>query len=139
MRGKSKSRAFREIDWSGVFLLNTGLVLLLVGISIGGPGKWTTVPVLLPLIIGIAELVFFFIWERKFAVNPFLAKELFAGQFRKFVMFLVVDFVAGMGLYAAAAFWAQLVRGVWQGDPIEVGILSIPGGSGGACKFCTLT
>jgi hypothetical protein len=139
MKGKSKRQAFKELDWSGVVLLNTGLLLLLVGVSVGGPGKWTSVPVLAPLIIGITELVFFFIWERRIAANPFLARELFDGQFRRFVMFLIVDFVAGMGLYAAAAFWAQLVRGVWQGDPIEVGILSIPGGTGGACKFFVLT
>jgi hypothetical protein len=84
------------------------------------------------------ELLFFFYWESKISGNPFLARELFTGQFRKFIMFLVVDFVAGMGLYAAAAFWAQLVRGVWQGDPIQVGILSLPGGLGGARKLSVL-
>jgi hypothetical protein len=43
--------------------------------------------------------------------------------------------VAGMGLYAAAAFWAQLSRGIWEASPIKVGILSIPGGASGAGKL----
>jgi len=43
---------------------------------------------------------------------------------------LVVDFVAGIGLYTAAAFWAQLARGVWGRSPIAVGYLNIPGGFG---------
>jgi hypothetical protein len=138
------------MDWSGVFLLNSGLLLLLVGISIGGEHPWGSATVLAPLIIGIAELLAFWIWEWKGSTNPFMARELFTKQQRKFVMFLIVDFVAGMGLYAAAAFWAQLVRGdsctdlwgvaltligIWQGDPIEVGMLSLPGGLGGASLY----
>jgi hypothetical protein len=100
------------MDWSGVFLLNSGLLLLLVGISIGGEHPWSSAIVLSPLVIGIVELLAFWIWEWKGSTNPFMARELFAKQQRKFVMFLIVDFVAGMGLYAAAAFWAQLVRGM---------------------------
>jgi len=42
------------------------------------------------------------------------------------------------GLFAAAAFWAQLVRGMWNGSPIDVGILSLPGGLGGAGKHFVL-
>ena len=99
------------MDWSGVFLLNSGLLLLLVGISIGGEHPWSSATVLAPLVIGIVELLAFWVWEWKGSANPFMARELFTKQQRKFVMFLVVDFVAGMGLYAAAAFWAQLVRG----------------------------
>ena len=78
------------------------------------------------MIIGIVALLVFGGWEWKVAKNPFMAHELFAGKLRTFVMFLIVDFVAGMGLFAAAAFWAQMIRGVWQGDPIRVGILSLP-------------
>jgi MFS transporter, DHA2 family, multidrug resistance protein len=135
MHGMSQRKALRDLDWTGVFLLNSGLLLVLVGISVGGAHKWTSAVVLCPFVIGVAELVVFFFWESKISANPFMARELFTEQFRRFIMFLIVDFVAGMGLYSAAAFWAQLVRGVWQGDPIEVGILSLPGGLGGARKM----
>src|ERR1700760_5051781 len=120
MHGRSRRKALQELDWTGVFLLNSGLLLVLVGISVGGSHPWTSGVVLGPLVIGVTELLCFCFWEGKIATNPFMARELFTGQLRKFIMFLVVDFVAGMGLYAAAAFWAQLVRGIWQGDPIEV-------------------
>jgi hypothetical protein len=134
MHGKSRRKAIQELDWTGVFLLNSGILLVLVGISVGSSHPLTSGVVLGPFIVGVVELLAFIFWEGKIAANPFLARELFTGQLRKFIMFLIVDFVAGMGLYAAAAFWAQLVRGIWQGDPIEVGILSIPGGLGGARK-----
>jgi hypothetical protein len=135
MKGKSRRKAFRELDWTGVFLLNSGLLLVLVGISLGGSHSWGSLVVLATLIIGFLELLFFWVWEAKVARMPFMARELFVGQSRKFVLFLVVDFVAGMGLYAAAVFWAQLVRGIWEGTPIDVGILSLPGGLGGARKL----
>ena len=144
---QTKRQAFINLDWTGVFLLNSGLLLLLVGISLGGVHSWTSAITLAPLLVGIVELFVFWGWEWKVSTNPFMAHELFRGKLRSFVMFLVVDFVAGMGmliscfarlllriigLYAAAAFWAQLVRGVWNGSPIDVGILSLPGGLGGA-------
>ncbi|KAF2675335.1 MFS general substrate transporter [Microthyrium microscopicum] len=129
---QTKKQAFAKLDWSGVFLLNSGLLLLLVGISLGGEHAWTSAITLAPLIVGIVELIGFWYWEWKIATMPFMARELFSGKFRTFVLFLVVDFVAGMGLYSAAVFWAQLVRGVWEGNPIEVGLLSLPGGFGGA-------
>ena len=64
-----------------------------------------------------------------------MAPELFAvkgGNWRKYPMFLVITFVMGMALYAAAAFWTQQVQGMWTSDPIKIGVWSIPGGIGGA-------
>lgn len=59
------------------------------------------------------------------------------GQSRKFSLFLVMSFFLG-GVSAAVGFWAQAVRGIWNGDPIKVGILCIPGGMGAASKFSPL-
>jgi hypothetical protein len=128
-------QAIRDLDWTGVFLLNSGLLLLLVGISLGGTKPWDSAQTLCPMIIGIVGLVGFGIWEWKVAKAPFMAHALFAGKVRTFVMFLIVDFIAGMGLFAAQAYWAQLIRGVYQGSPIKVGIYSLPGGFGGAGKL----
>jgi len=115
--------------------MNAGIILLLVAIGIGGTTvPWSSGGVISLVVISIISLVVFWLWEANFAKNPFMARELFVGKARTFTAFLLIDFVAGMGLYAAAAFWAQLVRGMWQGDPIKVGILCIPGGIGGAGK-----
>jgi hypothetical protein len=133
---RTKMQAFRDLDWTGVGLMNTGIILILVAIGIGGTTvPWSSPGLIALIVISILSLVVFWLWEAKFAKNPFMARELFAGKARTFTAFLLIDFVAGMGLYAAAAFWAQLVRGLWQGDPIKVGILCIPGGIGGAGKF----
>ncbi|QDS74911.1 hypothetical protein FKW77_004056 [Venturia effusa] len=130
---RTKMQAFKDLDWTGVGLMNTGIILMLVAIGIGGTTvPWTTPGLLALVAVSIMSLLSFWLWEAKFAKNPFMARELFAGKARTFTAFLLIDFVAGMGLYAAAAFWAQLVRGLWQGDPIKVGILCIPGGIGGA-------
>jgi hypothetical protein len=124
----------------GVFLMNLGVILFLIAIGIGGVTvPWKSAGVIVPIIISFVSLFTFWVWEAKFAKQPFMARELFAGKTRTFTMFLLIDFVAGMGLFAAAAFWAQLVRGMWQGDPIKVGILCVPGGVGGAGEsFCPL-
>jgi hypothetical protein len=87
------------IDWIGVFLQTAGIVLLLVGITLGGNYPWTNAKVLSTLIIGIVCLVFYGVWEWKGAKIPFMAHELFVGKSRTFVLFLIVDFVAGMGRY----------------------------------------
>jgi hypothetical protein len=121
-----------------VFLQTAGIVLLLVGITLGGTYPWTDKRTLGNLISGIGTLIVYGLWEWKGAKHPFLAHELFAGRLRTYVLFLVVDFVAGIGLYTAAAFWAQLARGVWSRSPIAVGYLNIPGGFGIAGKLAGL-
>jgi hypothetical protein len=121
LKDQSKWAAFKNLDWTGVFLVNTAIILLLVGIGIGGVTfPWKHAGVIVPIVIACVLFGVFWTWEAKFAKQPFMAKQLFVGKTRTFTMFLIVDFVAGMGLYAAAAFWAQLVRGMWQGDPIKV-------------------
>jgi hypothetical protein len=121
-----------------VFLQTAGIILLLVGITLGGTYPWTDKKTLTTLVVGIACLIVYGLWEWKGAKHPFLAHELFAGKLRTYVLFLVVDFVAGIGLYTAAAFWAQLARGVWSRSPIAVGYLNMPGGFGIAGTFLGL-
>lgn len=135
LHGKTKRQAFKDLDWTGVVLLNAGIVLTLTAISMGGNlFPYASAGFICMLLAGILCFPVFAWWEIKKAKVPFMAPALFAGKGRTFGLFLVVDFVAGMGLYAAAAFWAQLVRGMWQGSPMTVGYLSIPGGFGGASK-----
>ncbi|KIW02082.1 uncharacterized protein PV09_06575 [Verruconis gallopava] len=130
---RTKIEALRQLDWTGVFLLNSGLILFLVAIGLGGTTfPWGHAGFIAPFVVGVVLIAIFIVWEAKFASFPFLDHDLFKGKTRTFSLYLVVDFVAGMGLYAAAAFWAQLARGIWEASPIKVGILCIPGGACGA-------
>ncbi|TLD20987.1 Neutral ceramidase B [Venturia nashicola] len=129
---RTKMQAFKDLDWTGVGIMNIGITLMLVAVGIDGTTvSWSSPALIAVVAISILSLAVFWLWEAKFARNPFMARELFAGKARTFTAFLLIDFVVGMVLYAAA-FWAQLLRGLWQGDPIKVGVLYIPGGIGGA-------
>ena len=68
---------------------------------------WSSKGVIAPFVLGGVSLVTLVVWEAYYAKNPFMARELFIGKWRTFGLFLVVDFVAGMGLYAALAFWVR--------------------------------
>jgi hypothetical protein len=84
--------------------MNSGLILFLVAIGLGGTTfPWGHAGFIAPFVVGILLIAIFIVWEARFAGFPFLDHDLFKGKTRTFSMFLVVDFVAGMGLYAAAA------------------------------------
>ncbi|TLD36410.1 Neutral ceramidase B [Venturia nashicola] len=132
LEGRTKWQALKALDWTGLLLLNVGVVLFLVSLSLGGATfPWRHAGVIAPLTISIVFFIAFAIWEAKLAKDPFFEHSLFKGQGRKFSLFLVISFFLG-GVSAAVGFWAQAVRGLWNGDPIKVGILCIPGGMGAA-------
>ncbi|KAF1985327.1 MFS general substrate transporter [Aulographum hederae CBS 113979] len=133
VQGKSRWRQLAELDWIGVFLMAAGLVLFLVGIGLGGTQfAWDSAGAVAPIVIGVLLILTFGLWEWKVAKNPFMAHELFVGRGRTFGLLLPITFVGGMSFYSAAAFWTQQVYGMFSTDPIRVGVLTIPGGFGGA-------
>lgn len=133
--GKTQWERVRKLDWIGIVLMAVGIVLFLMGIAFGGGEfSWRSAGTIVPIVIGIFSLIAMGVWEWKVAKEPFFAHELFIGQGRTFPLFLVITFVGGMSLYAAAAFWTQQVQGMWYRDPITIGVSSIPGGFGGAGK-----
>jgi len=132
IKGQTKTQQFMQLDWLGIAMLAAGLSTSLVGLGFGGiTFPWKHAGTIAPMVLGVSTLVALGIYEFKFAKNPFLAPQLFR-QGRSFTMVLFITFVAGMGLYAAAAFWTQQVHTMWDEDPVRIGILTIPGGFGGA-------
>ncbi|KAE9992342.1 hypothetical protein EG327_009296 [Venturia inaequalis] len=131
--GKTQWERVQKLDWIGIILMATGIILFLMGITFGGDEfPWGSAGTIVPIVIGVLSLFALGIWEWKFAKEPFFAHELFIGQGRTFSLFLVITFVGGMSLYAAAAFWTQQVQGIWTRDPINIGLSSMPGGFGNA-------
>ncbi|KAF1988842.1 hypothetical protein K402DRAFT_327999 [Aulographum hederae CBS 113979] len=128
--GKSRLRQTLSLDWTGLFLMASGIVLFLVGIGLGGVNfPWSSAGAIAPIVIGFLLILSFGFWEWKVAANPFMTHDLFTAKTaRTFCLFLPITFVGGMGIYSAAAFWTQQMMAMFETDPIKLGILSIPGG-----------
>jgi EmrB/QacA subfamily drug resistance transporter len=68
----------QKIDFLGNFLLITGLVLVLLGLTLGGTTYgWDEAGVLLPIIIGGFMLISFAVWNFQGSKNPIFFKEFF--------------------------------------------------------------
>ena len=72
--GMSKSAILKRIDFVGGFLSITGLVLFLVALQAGGYSHpWKSAYVLCTLIIGLALILTWIVWEWKFAKYPMVS------------------------------------------------------------------
>lgn len=62
--GKSKLKQLKTLDWLGIFLFSTGLVVFLIGMNWGGSVyPWKSGQVLGAMIGGFLTLVAFCFWE----------------------------------------------------------------------------
>lgn len=62
--GKSKLKQLKTLDWIGIFLFSTGLVVFLIGMNWGGGSyPWKSGHVLGALFAGFFTLVAFCFWE----------------------------------------------------------------------------
>jgi hypothetical protein len=73
------------------------------------------------LIIGIALIIAFVIWEWKVATYPMVPPELFAGQ-RVVAIAYLVAFVGGMNFYSILNFFPLEFSTVFPPDPVQVGL-----------------
>lgn len=79
--GQTISHLLKKIDYFGGFLSIVGLVLFLVAMQAGGfTHPWTSAYVLVQLLIGLALIIAFIIYELKFAKYPMVPHEMFKGQ-----------------------------------------------------------
>ncbi|KAG6864100.1 hypothetical protein C0991_012480 [Blastosporella zonata] len=60
-----KARRFKRLDLTGVFLLTSGLVLFIFGVTTGSVNGWNTARCLAPFIISLFLIAGFFIWEAR--------------------------------------------------------------------------
>ena len=90
--GKNKFQLFMEIDFVGLILYATGVVLLLVGVSYSGTNLHS-VECILPIVLGIVMFISAFPWGfSRFPKFPIFPWVLFK-EFRGFVSLLIVSFV----------------------------------------------
>ncbi|KAF1814529.1 MFS general substrate transporter [Eremomyces bilateralis CBS 781.70] len=139
--GLSRRAILAKIDYIGGLLSIIGLTLTLVALQAGGYSHpWTSAYVLCCLLIGIALLVAWLVWEIKFAKNGMIPLELFRGQ-RVVGVAYAMAFVGGMNFYSILNFYPLLFKAVYIHDPVGVGLRSLPSGiatTAGAIVFNSL-
>lgn len=100
-----------HLDLPGFGLLTAGLTLFLVGLGIGGSlYPWTNARVLSTLVIGIAVLIGFGIYEWKGTSTGIMHHDLFRGgkRGRTFSVLIVLIFIEGVMLFAFTIFYPQM-------------------------------
>ncbi|OAL29919.1 hypothetical protein AYO22_01825 [Fonsecaea multimorphosa] len=99
----------KKIDYIGAITSVTGLTLILVALEAGGyPHSWKSGYILAQLLVGIALLIAFVVWEWKYCKEPMVPHELFTGQ--------------RMNFYAMINFFPLVFQRVFTPDPIKVGL-----------------
>lgn len=101
-----------RLDLPGFALFLAGLTLFLVGLNLGGGlYTWTSATVLSTLIIGIALLVGFGIWEWKGTKTGMLNHEMFRGRKNRGRTFAILQgliAIEGGTLFAYLVFYPVL-------------------------------
>lgn len=101
-----------RLDLPGCGLLTSGLTLFLVGLNLGGGVfVWASVQVLAPLIIGIAILIAFGMYEWKLNKTGILHHDLFRGgkdRGRTFAICIGLIFIEGILLFSYIIFYPTL-------------------------------
>lgn len=90
---------------------------------------WTSAYVLCTLLIGLALILVFVLWEYKFAQNPMVPRQLFQGQ-RTVAVSYMVAFVGGMNFFSSLNFFPLEASTVFPPDPVQVGLKGLAGGIG---------
>lgn len=86
---------------------------------------WTSVHVLVPLILGAVFIILFLVWEARFAKFPMFPKRINKSP-RVLVLTLIITFVSGANFISLIAFWPTQAYNVYGHDPVQVGIRAIP-------------
>ena len=87
--------------------------------------SWKSAYVLSCLIIGLALISAWIVWEARFAPYPMVPSELFKGQ-RIVALAYATAFVGGMNFYSVLNFLPLTWSDVYPNDPIQVGLKGLP-------------
>jgi MFS family permease len=136
-RGLTNKEIIAEIDFVGGFLSVVGMILFLAGLQWGGyQYKWTSVHVLVPLLLGAVFLFIAFpLWEIYGAKHPMFPSRL-KQEPRILALTLIITFISGANFFSVIMFWPTQAFNVYGHSPSGVGLRGIPIGFSiltGAC------
>ncbi|KAH3987503.1 hypothetical protein HBH98_024900 [Parastagonospora nodorum] len=128
--GKSKMKQLRTLDWLGIFLFSTGLVVFLIGMNWGGSAyPWKSGHVLGALFAGFATLVAFCFWEAYSGLEyPLIPMRLFKNI--PYDANVACASLAAIVYYANSIIWPTMVSSLFTTDVTEIGWLSCAVGGG---------
>ncbi|RMY57523.1 hypothetical protein D0865_03067 [Hortaea werneckii] len=114
----SFAQKLRHLDLPGFFLLTSGLTLFLVSLNLGGNAyAWSSAHVLTTLIIGLAILIAFGIYEIKGTSTGILHHELFRGgshRGRTFGLCVLLIFIEGILLFSFIVYYPALTTALFE-------------------------
>ncbi|RFU27530.1 hypothetical protein B7463_g8817, partial [Scytalidium lignicola] len=110
-----------HLDLPGFGLLTTGMSLFLSGLILGGNQySWTNARVLSTIVIGIAVLIGFGLYEWKGTATGILLHDLFKGgkaQGRTFAICVFLIFLEGILIFTYNIFYPVLTQNLFETDP----------------------
>ncbi|KAH7093263.1 major facilitator superfamily domain-containing protein [Paraphoma chrysanthemicola] len=126
--GFSRMAILKRIDYIGGVLSITGLTLFLVSLQSGGyTHPWKSGYVLGTMLVGLALIAAWIVYEAKFARHPMVPGELFKGQ-RIVGLAYVVAFAAGMNFFSLLNFFPVTFTNVYDPDPVKIGLRGLAPG-----------
>lgn len=118
----SRKAILKRIDFIGGILSITGLTLFLVSLQSGGyTHPWASGYVLGTMLVGLALIAAWVVYEWKFARHPMVPGELFKGQ-RIVGLAYVIAFAAGMNFFSILNFFPVTFTSVYDPDPVKIGV-----------------
>ncbi|KAK0382689.1 hypothetical protein NLU13_9785 [Sarocladium strictum] len=127
---KTRWQQFKEIDFFGCLLFGGGCCSILVAITwAGSQHPWNSAAVIAPLVVGFCSVACTFAYDAFVPASPLIPFQLIR-EVRKYVLCLVVAFVAGFIYYSMSALLPQATLFIFTSDSTQIGITQIPNGIG---------
>ncbi|KAI0139649.1 major facilitator superfamily domain-containing protein [Xylariaceae sp. FL1272] len=116
----------RQLDWLGSGLFIVFLTVFLVPVTMGGlVFAWDSWQTLVPLLLGVAGLVFVGVHQRYLASRPFVPRQIFANGYDVAVLFFG-SFSNGLILFGLVYYVPEYFLGVKGYSSLVAGAATLP-------------
>ncbi|PIA14073.1 MFS general substrate transporter [Coemansia reversa NRRL 1564] len=124
-QGDSMWTKLRRIDYLGIFLLVSGMVAFLMGLTLPGTGhRWVSPEVVACLVVGVIVLAAFFVVEWRFAYDPVVPLRLF--RVRNVAAMMAASFFMGACLFTPIYYIPMFYNVVENTSSTTAGIYLLP-------------
>ncbi|PNH38164.1 hypothetical protein VD0004_g8640 [Verticillium dahliae] len=130
VQGKTRWQMTKDLDFVGIFLYVSGCVLFLIGLSWGGVAHpWASAATLCTLLIGLALMVSFVVYEGYFCKKqPLMPPRMFKNI--GFDAIVVVATIGSMVYYSLTVLWPVIIGTMYTTDSMKIGWQSSVVGGG---------